>query len=69
MIAATWLWVLVGVAFVFVAGLLLFLALGLTALPGDFLRRVAQAGTAGRSERGATCRRRCLRRAPRRLPG
>jgi hypothetical protein len=44
--------VLVGVAFVFVAGLLVFLALGLTALPGDFLRRVAQTGAGGRSERG-----------------
>ena len=52
MIAATWVWVLLGVVFVFVAGLLLVVALGLTTLPGDFLRRAAQTGTPGRTEGG-----------------
>ena len=53
MIAATWLWVLAGVAFVFVAGLVLVLAFGLVAMPADFLRRTAQSVAHERTDRGA----------------
>jgi hypothetical protein len=38
-IAAAWLWAVAGVAFVFVAGIVLALALGLITMPGDLLRR------------------------------
>ena len=42
MIAAAWPWVLAGIAFVFVAGLLVMLLLGVVGMPGDFLRRLWQ---------------------------
>lgn len=53
MIAATWPWVLAGIAFVLLAGLVVMLALGAVTMPGDFLRRAGQRATAGRTDRGA----------------
>jgi hypothetical protein len=52
-IAATWPWVLAGVAFVVVAGLVVMLALGVVGMPADFLRRAGQSATTGRTDRGA----------------
>ena len=52
MTGAVWVWALAGIVFVLVVGLLLVVALGLVGMPGDFLRRVRQTATAGRSERG-----------------
>lgn len=53
MIAAAWPWVLAGIAFVLVAGLVVVLLLGVAGLPGDFLRRTGQRVSGGRTERGA----------------
>jgi hypothetical protein len=50
--ASTWPWVLAGVGFVLVAGLLLVLLLGAAGLPGDRLRRLGQSLRPPRSERG-----------------
>ena len=52
MIAAAWAWVLAGIAFVLVAGLVFFVLVGVAGMPGDFLRRLGQTASAGRSERG-----------------
>ena len=52
MIAAAWPWVLAGIAFVFVAGLAVVVLVGVAGLPGDFLRRLGQSASAGRSEGG-----------------
>jgi hypothetical protein len=52
MIAAAWPWVLAGIAFVVVAGLAFVVLVGVAGLPGDFLRRLGQSASAGRSERG-----------------
>lgn len=53
MIAATWPWLLAGIAFVLVAGVVVMLALGVAGMPGDFLRRLGQRASGGRTERGA----------------
>jgi hypothetical protein len=50
--AATWPWVLAGVGFVLVAGLLLALLLGAAGMPADRMRRLGQSLRPGRSERG-----------------
>ena len=52
MIAASWPWVLAGIAFVLVAGLAIAFLLGAAGMPGDFLRRVRQTAAGGRSDRG-----------------
>ena len=52
MIAAAWPWVVAGVAFVLVAGLVAAMLLGAASMPGDFLRRLRQTASPGRSERG-----------------
>ncbi|HWJ45264.1 MAG TPA: hypothetical protein VNR63_07735 [Gaiellaceae bacterium] len=52
MIAAAWLWVLAGVAFVLLAGLVFVVLLGMIGMPGDFLRRLVQTAAPGRSEHG-----------------
>lgn len=52
MIAAAWPWVLAGVGFVLVVGVVVFLLVGAAGMPGDFLRRAGQTASPGRSERG-----------------
>ena len=52
MIGAAWPWILAGIAFVVVAGLAVVALAGVAGLPGDFLRRLGQSASAGRSERG-----------------
>jgi hypothetical protein len=52
MIAAAWPWVVAGVVFVLVAGLVAVMLLGAACIPGDFLRRLGQTARPGRSERG-----------------
>jgi hypothetical protein len=51
-IAAAWVWVLVGLALVLAAGLVVVIALGLAGMPGDFLRRHGQSAAAGRTDAG-----------------
>jgi hypothetical protein len=51
-IAAAWPWVVAGVAFVLVAGLVVALLLGAAGMPGDFMRRLGQTARPGRSDRG-----------------
>lgn len=52
MIAATWVWALVGVVLLLALGVLAGVALGLVGVPGDFLRRLGQTAAAERSEGG-----------------
>lgn len=52
MIAAAWPWILAGIAFILVAGLVFVVLVGVAGMPGDFLRRARQTGAAKPSERG-----------------
>jgi hypothetical protein len=51
-IAATWPWVVLGVAGVIVLGGAFVLVVGVAGMPGDFLRRLVQSATARPSDGG-----------------